>query len=354
MKNIIYVCFVIALLSGVLHADSPPATYHEDFEGDAVSEWSIWAKNADQPCEINFAGPTTERAHSGKKSLKLDLTFREGTYCYWGGKPVRIPAAGDLKFSGYIYVDQLPEGVNVAFGRNLSLPPSGASGVSSSEVIKEPGKEWRHFEIEIGDNTADSARRLLGTDKVYRYVDRVAVLFRGKFKPGQRAVVYVDDLKVTGQGGGEFEKEMAQLVAAEQERQLSNLASWRRRFEEGSEPLNALRERTGKLPEILRQHVSASAASVEESSRKLIAEAGAKLKGKRWLLTREETRWREELDSIEAAIPNLVRLLEYCEAAPDRGSILYTRRAITDRFLLPHELPIDAEPGNVVEITATP
>jgi len=58
----------------------------------------------------------------------LDVTFQNGDYCYWEGDRVKIPCAGGLKLSGYLYVEGLPPGVRVGLGRNVILPPSGHSG----------------------------------------------------------------------------------------------------------------------------------------------------------------------------------------------------------------------------------
>ena len=52
--------------------------------------------------KINFKGLTEEKAHSGKKSLKIDVTVKGGHCCYWV-KGVRIPLTEDITFSGYLF-----------------------------------------------------------------------------------------------------------------------------------------------------------------------------------------------------------------------------------------------------------
>ena len=58
--------------------------YSEGFEeNDPVTFWTNGGKGEYQ---VNFKGLTSERAHSGKKSFKLDITFlRDGTFSYWAG-----------------------------------------------------------------------------------------------------------------------------------------------------------------------------------------------------------------------------------------------------------------------------
>jgi len=94
-----------AILAIVASAAPDAIVYQEGFETGEPT-WAIWAKNADEPCTINFLGPSEEKAFAGNRSLKLDLTFHDGSYCYFG-TPVRVPAAGNLKLSGYLHVDQI-------------------------------------------------------------------------------------------------------------------------------------------------------------------------------------------------------------------------------------------------------
>ena len=73
----------LILLSPTLaSAADAPVVYHQGFESDTAG-WKIWAKNVDEPCQVNFVGPTAEEAFDGERSLKLDLTFQDGNYYYW-------------------------------------------------------------------------------------------------------------------------------------------------------------------------------------------------------------------------------------------------------------------------------
>jgi hypothetical protein len=125
------------LLLAVTLGGQEPIVYQEGFES-GEAKWSVWAKNAERPCTVNFVGPTDEKAFAGKRSLKLDLTFHEGSYCYFGA-PVKVPAAGDLRLSGYLNVDEMPAEVRVGLGWNVSLPPSGHSGCAAIETLQWEG-----------------------------------------------------------------------------------------------------------------------------------------------------------------------------------------------------------------------
>ncbi|MFK5922597.1 MAG: hypothetical protein QM496_10490, partial [Verrucomicrobiota bacterium] len=355
MRNFAQILLLLFLFVRASYAMPPSSTYQQDFEGESErAGWKAWAQSGKNTSEVNFVGSSTEKSHSGKQSLKFDLTFHEGSYCYWSSQSLKIPATGDLKLSGYIYVEQLPPEVSVAFGRNLDLPPSLASGVATATPIKQASKKWQYFEIDIGDNTAENAIRLLGTDKVYRYVDRVALMFRGKFQPGQRAVVYVDDLKVTGNAKRGGEKEFELLVAEESARQLANATEWKRRIGKEAAALQVVMKKSETLPQGFKQHVLDSAAEVERMAETLTAQVAGKLKSKAWIRTSEAVAWQENLQAIQRVVPNLNRLWEYCVANPERKNIIYLPPAITDQTLLPKALPVEAAPGDVVELSATP
>ena len=76
-------------------------SYAEDFEErDPVS---FWTSNGE--VEVNFKGLTEEQALTGKRSFKLDITVKSGSYHYWRA-PVRMPCAGKARFTGAILVTE--------------------------------------------------------------------------------------------------------------------------------------------------------------------------------------------------------------------------------------------------------
>ena len=131
----------LVLTSVVAAAADSPVVYHEGFE-EGKPNWSLWAEDASQTCQVNFVGASTEKAFAGKRSLKLDLTFHDGCFCYWGTN-VYVPATGDLVLSGYLYVAELCRGHQTGLGWSVSLPPSGHSGCNRISALTEPTRDWR-------------------------------------------------------------------------------------------------------------------------------------------------------------------------------------------------------------------
>ena len=82
-----------ALCQGAPALVVKPFRYEEGFESGKV-RIADWARNGD--VAEHFVGVTEELAFAGKRSLKLDVTFKSGSYHYWA-VPVRVPCAGRLK-----------------------------------------------------------------------------------------------------------------------------------------------------------------------------------------------------------------------------------------------------------------
>lgn len=340
------------LLPAFTNASEPPIVYHEGFEtGD--TQWTIWAKNVDDPCEVHSAGPTTEKAFAGERSLKLDLTFRDGNYCYWNGPRVKIPSVGDLKLSGYLYVESLPPGLHVGLGRNIIFPPSGHSGCSTIESLSAPTGDWRRFELDLGPSGDQGAKRVLGTSDVYCYVDRIAVMFTGTFKPGQRAVVYVDELKVTGHLPEDYEGERRERVEAAQAARMADVRKWHAVVEQHAIELKQLRTKLGILPPLVRRHAEQIANAAEASAKEFETDARQFLKRGRWMLRGEDQKWKERLSVVESGTNTLRHLLANTDAVAG-PCVLYTRAPICDNRLVPRQLPVPADIDNRVSLTATP
>jgi hypothetical protein len=87
-------------------ADGVPTeklSYVIDFEEkDPVQFW-VGSKDY----TVNFKGLTDEKCAEGKKCFKMDLTFGSDSYIYWRiPMPGRIPAEGNLKFTGSAYLGE--------------------------------------------------------------------------------------------------------------------------------------------------------------------------------------------------------------------------------------------------------
>src|SRR3990172_6500040 len=74
----------------------------EGFEGEGQIQF--WTGNGSY--KVNFAGPTDEKAASGKRSFKIDIAFQKGShYNYWQSIPLMIPCYGQPEASGKLYVE---------------------------------------------------------------------------------------------------------------------------------------------------------------------------------------------------------------------------------------------------------
>ena len=125
-----------------IHAKASDVKYSEGFEeNDPVT---FWTNGGNGEYRINFKGLTSERAYSGKKSFKLDITFlKDGIFSYWAGPVVDIPAVAGMKMTGHIYVESNPGG-SVGLGTSFYSPAvarrDGGSGRGMCQVIKTFGK----------------------------------------------------------------------------------------------------------------------------------------------------------------------------------------------------------------------
>ena len=98
---------------------------------------------------VNYDGLSEEKALSGKKSYKLDLTLNGNNYCYYHHpiKPKPL-IKSPLYFSGYIYVEK-DSGCSV-FLNILYTNPEGVKNCAFTSVKfvkREDG--WRSFQKQV-------------------------------------------------------------------------------------------------------------------------------------------------------------------------------------------------------------
>jgi hypothetical protein len=173
--------------------------YKEDFE--TTDPFQDWASNG--PYTIHFKGLTHEKASSGQKSFKLDISLPEKSYVYFQ-IPVEFPTGPghDLEFAGDIFV-QTAEAASVSLGSNVKYLPSGWSGVNQIKLLSGPTQGWviqtsdlshiarRKFEGGFQDIYAGSRPEDCGiwTDKIGLFLVSVH---------GGRVIVYVDNIRLKG------------------------------------------------------------------------------------------------------------------------------------------------------------
>ena len=231
---------ILALLASLaLGADLPlrPYSYHETFE-DTAPAVALWASRGNAPT-VNFLGLSDEQAAEGKKSLKLDVTFGDSPYYYFG-LPVRVPMAGKLTISARLMLGEGNQ-ASVGFGINAVYPPTSHSGCGSIEGYR--GRtDWK---LVTGDLVQIGADGAAGVVPRYVYgvtgkqtapmLDRWAIFLNGQ--PGQRAVVYLDDVRIEGEVPDEKEY-LAQATAAFTAGQAAyrqELADWGKQLDAASQ-----------------------------------------------------------------------------------------------------------------------
>ncbi len=344
MRPPVLLCTGLALvaLSSASAQDLPlqPYSYHEGWEGDGPLLVE-WAKNGESI--VSFMGPSEERAYEGKRSLKLDVTLNGGSYNYFGVQ-LRVPCAGKLTLSGRMY---LAEGTTAAvgFGSNMVYPPSTHSGCGAEAAFTGPTGEWKLIEqdlVERGKLSADQVVRANTVnatgDDVGAYLDRWSLFIYGS--EGQRAIVYLDDVRVEGEAPAEadYDAWIAGKWDAAKGRLQTRVDAWRAALDKGEGVLasvNApdLQERVQGI----RERSAAARKLLDTVERRGQASAGE----------------AQEIESAVFALTYAPQTLAAVAQARAEGApfLLYAPRAITNNRLIPGE-PIAAPLGEELTCAA--
>ncbi len=318
-------------------------SYSMGFENDEdpVREW---VSNGEY--EVNFKGVTDERASEGQQSFKLDVTLKSGSYFYWH-VPVRYPAEGELKFSARISTGE-EHNARTQLGVNWIYPPTRHSGIGTFGTVEEPMDEWKLIEGDVAAGGKQNAEGIMSRwvagaegEHVGRYVDRWGIFIRGK--PGQRAVIYIDNVQFEGQVPEDeaYQKEFAQRWDDFEESWAIQVAEWRETLaeaREGMQEVPELPERVATAAESARNALDTAEAAIDE-----MAETGYA--------------HPREVDELEANL-RMARLapqtIQHIAEALERDTMLatFTVPAMTNARILPTETVIPGEPGKPLEIAA--
>lgn len=359
MKWIAKVCVVVAILAqfagGVCVAQVKPAeekklelqpfSYREDFE--EPREMALWATNGKE--EIGFNGVTDEKAYSGKKSYKLDVTIKDGSYHYFGIK-LRAPCAGELKFSARMWVETISQGASVGLGYNMLFPPTTHSGCSPFDTVRAQTQEWK---LVTGDLVAAGEQTARGVMSSYTagvegkdvspFLELWGLFIYGG--DGAHVVVYVDDVKIEGKvpDAAAFEAQGRDHFAAAKARTQKRIADWRARVTAASDELNALPQPEGFAKKILdtaRKNIESATALLNETE-------------KRGYVNPSEVMVIENsLEIATNAGPSLKALADSMkEGLP---YIPYVPKAITNSRITPDSLVIPGRIGREIAMAACP
>jgi hypothetical protein len=344
MGNLATLClrFILAVASSASAQNLPlhPFSYHEGWEADGP-QLVEWAKNGDST--VNFAGPTDEQAFEGKRSYKFDVTLHGGSYHYFG-VPLRVPCSGKLKLSARVFV---AEGTTarVGFGTNMTYPPSTHSGCAPAETFDKPTGEWRLVETDLVARGREGADQVLRHntvnatgDDVGAYLDRWSLFIYGG--DGQRAIVYLDDVRVEGEVPSEadYNAWIAGKWDVAKQRLRERIDSWRAALTKGEEALASV-----NAPDL--QDRVAAARERGQAARDLIDQ-----------IEKRGQASSAEVQDIEAGVfaltyapPTLAAIAK--ARAAGAPFLLYTPRAITNNRLLPGQ-PLAAPLGEELSCAA--
>ncbi len=323
-------------------------TYREGFEG-AVPEFTLWAKNGRST--VNFMGPTEETAFEGKRSFKLDVTLDGGSYHYWGVSLVPpVPCEGKLVLSARI---RLGEGstARVGFGCNMAYPPSRHSGCGPFSQLKQPSSEWQLMSadlVERGTLGRDSVLRretvnVTGAD-VGAVVDRWSIFVYGK--AGDRAIVYLDDVRLEGTVPplAAYEADAKARFEAVAERFARQVAGWRRRFVELSKNLDAL----DALPPAVRVQADLVRSYAERAEKSIAAFAKTGYAG-----PMEITRLNRCFDVMRYG-PGNVAAMARIAAQGDAFALVANNHPITDTRPPPDTPPLSVPLATSLSVSGCP
>ena len=340
LTNVALVWRVCAQPAGPL--PTKPFSYHEDFEGkDPVQFWVSNGKH-----EINFKGITEDMAFSGKRSFKLDVTLKSGSYHYWSA-PVKVPCAGRLKFSGRIWVEQ-PTSGSVGLGANFAFPPTHHSGCGPFDRFGKPTGEWKLQECDLvarGTDNADSVIRRYTSgptgQNVVAYLDRWGLFIYGG--AGKRVVVYVDDIRIEGEvpSKANYDAEAQKRWQSARQAFLDRVAAWGGEIASALQKIDAL----GKLPPIGQRIKKATLDAADAAKAQLV-----KFEKRGYASPWEIDTLEAKVKLIRYATPNIAEMSK--PGIAERPYLTYVRKAITNDQILPKAFPIVGRVGDELNIAA--
>lgn len=193
-------CLLAATAARAAELPLQPYAYAEGFEGELPAV-ALWASRGTPPTVTTLA-PSTEKAFAGSQSLKIDVTFGDSTYYYFG-LPLRLPVAGKLRISARLWVAEGNQN-HVGFGLNFAFPPTTHTGCGPIASYTKPEAEWKLIEADLVESGRDCAANVMGNyvrgvngKDVGVLLDRWSLFLTGE--PGKRVVAYLDDIRIAGE-----------------------------------------------------------------------------------------------------------------------------------------------------------
>lgn len=149
---------------------------------------------------VNYEGLSEDKALSGKKSYKLDLTLNEGTWCYyWHPIKPKLIIESSLYLSGYVYIENCI-GYQVLFELLYTDPETGHGCRCSLSKFVERSDGWKFFQSEdiyqVLKKSCEEKGRKWDPSKAAYLLDGYFIGITGNFKRGTKVILYLDDVIV--------------------------------------------------------------------------------------------------------------------------------------------------------------
>jgi hypothetical protein len=312
--------------------------YSEGFENDG--KMTVWAHNAGY--KVNFAGPTTDHAASGKRSFKIDVTWDEDCrYFYWWAGAL-VPLYGDPIVHGKLRVER----GKAELGHAYAIPEKRVTG---NKVV---GVNTGSLQNGWTQRRSSAA----GAPGETTYLQGVAVYLQPD--ETRRTIVYVDDLEIEAALPDGYEPGFKTRVA-----EIETAHNTRIQTE--------LKVSAAMLP----ARFARMTAEIDGSAAVFPAAASAELRDYYARLTRQRDEVRAQLDKelpelqdnltragansakqllakLEAIQPTCRSLADYAAAHPASPYIPWIAGPISNNHVLPEKFPVPGIAGTALSVTA--
>jgi len=331
----------VSKTAGATELELKSFRYEEGFEEhDPFVFWTT-----DGTYTTNVKGVTEEKAFSGKKSFKLDVTFHDGQYSYWY-IPLRVPVEGRLEFSARLLIAKETTG-HVGLGFNFCFPPTDTSGCQPFKYRSSTHGKW----ILIKGDVVGLARRIADDaiskynwaakrDNVGIYTNLIGLFLRGK--RNSRVVLYLDDLRLEGDIPVEagYQQEIKRRWAPCNTTLQAQIADWS--------------DVVGEIEENVRATLSGSSPA-RQVARELESQI-LSLKKQIDKVKRLGLMSPSQHDTIESIISQLRGSIEHVVALGEANSVknafVYIVNPISSVKILPHTWPIQGKAFGDLSIVA--
>jgi len=193
-----YVFFVLMFFSSSLSAQN--FSYNQSFE--SSNPFKFWSSNGSY--KVNYFGPSSDRAASGKKSLKVDISVNgsgsKECYYYWI-LPVYTNLIGSMDLSAKLWMSS-ETARYVSLGYHYSFPPTGLERTPLAPRVTKYNT-WFDYNVDLSDDVIYHAdyfakNKIYGStyDDYGRELTFLQLII--KAKGSKRLVFYIDNIQVKG------------------------------------------------------------------------------------------------------------------------------------------------------------